>query len=70
MDWINEIGDIVKYEKGSLSNSLTNILENDELRSKLSSKCVNLVQNEFNLENIIDKLEKIYKTEAHSNSLG
>ena len=32
LDWINEIGDIVKYEKGSLSDSLTNILENDELR--------------------------------------
>ncbi|MBF4475246.1 glycosyltransferase [Methanobacterium formicicum] len=57
----DNVGLVVKCEKTSLKVALVELLENDELRDRLSNNCTEFVNNNFNLEKIISKFVEIYK---------
>jgi len=57
----NNVGCVVKHEKNSLKESIIKLLEDNSYRDYLSRNCVNFIKSNFNLDDTIDKLEKIYK---------
>ena len=52
-----EPGDIV-----SLTNNLEILINNIELRRKLSFESRKLIKNKFNIENIVNELDRIYSS--------
>ena len=56
----DNVGCVVEHDTNSLKYALKYILKNEKFRNKLSDNCDSFVRLQFNLTNIIGKLEKIY----------
>lgn len=54
------VGFVVKYEKEDLSKALIKMLSEPQLKEKFCKNCENLVKNQFNLINVVKKLEKVF----------
>ena len=60
---LNDQGGLaISYNESELLNALINILSDDELRHKLGQRGKLLVHEQFNLPNMIDKVEQLYLT--------
>ena len=61
LDWINNnVGYVVQYNKNSLENALSKILENEKLKKQFGENGKKVVAEQFAWSKIIEQLENIY----------
>ena len=59
-DVIDKIGYVVEYDKSKLTDAILELLECDDLRVELGEKGKKLMKEEFNFDDILKKVEKVY----------
>lgn len=57
----DKVGLVVEYEKTSLTTGLIKILRDDTLKNDLNKNCKGFVLEKFSLNDVITKVEEIYK---------
>ncbi len=60
--WINKIGYVVKYDEKQLRNAILKMLRNEELRKRFGKESRKLIEENFNWNVIVKKIEDIYET--------
>ena len=61
LEWINKVGYVTKPTISDISKAIYQILSDNKIHRKLSQNCKKLVQTDFSIEIITNKLEEIYK---------
>lgn len=62
LDWINDnVGYVTDYDEHQLAQAILNIILNDSLRNKFGDNGKKLIKSNFNWQNIVDKIEEVYK---------
>ena len=59
-DVVKKYGLVVEYDAKQLRDALLSVLENDAKRQELAEKVKDLVQKEFRLDRVIEKVEEMY----------
>ena len=59
-DVVDKIGYVVEYEKSQLTDAILELLRCDDLRVELGAKGKKLMKEEFNLDDLVKKFEKVY----------
>lgn len=63
LEWIeNNVGYVTDYDINSFKNGIYDILIDNHLSQKFGKKGRNLIKNEFNINEIVKNLEKIYES--------
>jgi len=63
LDWIhNKVGFVAEYDKDQLRNAMLGILNDEVLKRKFGEEGKRLVKERFNWDNIVKKVEEIYKS--------
>jgi len=62
LGWINgKVGYVTSPTYYNMAEAIHAIVSNDELRGNFSRNCIKIVESNFSLEKVIDRLEHIYK---------
>lgn len=62
LDWIdNQVGYVTSPVKSDLAKVLYGLLTDDDLREKFSINCRKIVNSEFSIGVVVDKLEQVYE---------
>jgi glycosyltransferase involved in cell wall biosynthesis len=62
LEWIDEnVGYVAQPTPRDLAEVIFRIISDDELRSRFSKNCTEIVKSEFSIEKVVEKIEKVYK---------
>ncbi|NHV60331.1 MAG: glycosyltransferase [Candidatus Verstraetearchaeota archaeon] len=62
LEWIDRnVGYVAQPTPRDLAEVIFRIISDDELRSRFSKNCTEIVKSEFAIEKVVEKIEKVYK---------
>jgi glycosyltransferase involved in cell wall biosynthesis len=68
MDWINsKVGYVTPPTTYDIANAMNIIISNNELASKFSKTCKQVIRTDFSIKKTVDKLELMYKEALEAN---
>ncbi|MCC6004733.1 MAG: glycosyltransferase [Thermofilum sp.] len=62
LEWIDgNVGYIAQPIPSDIAEAIYRIISDDELRRRFSRNCIEIVKSEFSIENVVERLEKVYE---------
>lgn len=62
LDWINDnVGYVTLPRPDDLAKAIWRLISDDRVRQKLSQNCRDIVQSEFSIVNVVDRIEQVYR---------
>ncbi|MEM2930966.1 MAG: glycosyltransferase [Thermoproteota archaeon] len=62
LEWIDgKVGYVTQPTPYDIADAIFNIISDEVLRRRFTEKCINIVKSSFSIENVVSKLEKVYK---------
>lgn len=67
LEWIDgKVGCVTPPTKSDFAEAIGNTITNDEIRSKFSENCRKLVESDFSIESVVDRLGRVYSEVSKS----